>query len=1005
MSTQKGENKKATVAMDLNKYYTRKEAAKVLGVTLDTISIKFSDYKIQYKNSYYYPKDIIDSIEVPNFDDFYTTKEVMNILGYSSSYLEKCTHKYDTITYNGKRLYPKSIVDTARDSRDKINTDNYYSRFQITKCLGSTFFNQYVADLSPITYRGRSYYEKFDIDPLIHNWEQFKVDLESIKTENKRLEEEQRKKGYVDCYKTNEAAELLLYFNEPLPEEYIEDDTSFVNRRTRYFLKSYIHECIINKHYNTPDYYSLKQLERVHGINHMKARLVDIYKYTNATNAPLTTLCCRMAVDSNLKMLKKEKIDLKHFCTAKEVKEILAGRVAFPTNIIEAFDAIYISNPVDRIRIMYDKREIQHYIESFDSYTLFMDVASELKKYKIGLSALETLVKNNNIPITIHPYTGFRVIESSDMPLLEKLCATYYVKLSGSELFEDGIKNCHTPKKIMRTMTAFKTYVYSKRLSKNKKDETAKALAEVYIFLCKNLKIEIEKNDSETHTMLITKLSEESDKIVTIQELAYYLNFVSGTKKYTRLRVKTNETPYTEEEFLMLWNFVYETSMTDIYYQKILKSRNVASTFLYLALHFITIWRAGDIFNVPFPSIELLGFSTGYDLLEWLNDGNQFTVEMSLNTCHKFQMAIGALGQRTQKNDKYLLFEFGNIVAHTLGFLLAVNEAHRRVYKDLYSYRLNSIDHNSLISPSIKQRPFFKEPDLQKGLYNIIGGKFSNRRANKSFINYILNQSEKNENGIGYFVASLMRSHTLDKNMFATATQVYLNNNHRGINEQIALTLFDRGSFGFAKHMLLRMLNPNYTELKLEEQTQQISEFPMSSYEIELTTKSLHEQAELVRHFLEKAITNTDMLIEVIRQYLFGKTTTSHKYTRCLFRAVIIALEQDIDVLEVIQTRNHNCIQGTPDSCIGCPMLLKETLFLYEIESQTFDLLNRFSRITTEQEKEMYSSILYTVYLPILQEATKDFGSNTVGNLIDMRGIKEQIQKLKDTNLIKLGGV
>ena len=413
-------------------------------------------------------------------------------------------------------------------------------------------------------------------------------------------------------------------------------------------------------------------------------------------------------------------------------------------------------------------------------------------------------------------------------------------------------------------------------------------------------------------------------------------------------------------------------------------------------MHYVTEWRKENIMKMPYPNIEAIGFSTGEDFINWMKQGNEFTENMGILVCKDIQLKIQALGVKAFKNKKKIVFEFGMLQAKTLGFLLCICESHRRVeFKIAKEKDFINIESRECVVTDMTKYMFYYDEELQAEVTTILNGqKFLNKRGTKSFGNYILAKSEEGKYGIGYFLVSVMRSHTLDEKLLAAVTQKYLSPNVNGTIDDICLTLFDRGIFGFAKYQLLSMVNSQFTTLGFREQTSLINELAIQNSDIENACQVIHNNKAVVSVLITKAIKNPKDAIKVLNKIAYGPNCAGHQHTKCLLRAVISSdILNDIEI-EVLD-KEYVCLRENPQSCIGCPMLIQELLFMTEVNKRLLNSLERCLSSQSKVDREMYTQLIYKGYIPLLKEFEQEYGKARLSQFVDMKKVKELNNEIK----------
>lgn len=977
-----------TKVLDIQSYYTSTEASNLLDITSTSIRRKATSLgAIKYKGILYYSKELINTLlntrdtskttPLHLQNDWYSLNQVMQLIHVSKSDLTRQKQKFHVKELDGKLYCSKGFIDMIfEDDNTSSNTlppskQHYYSSLELRKLLKQEKLLHCIQNFKYITYTAVK-----DIVSYYYSKREVNTTLNQIKSDTS---------NQLDLYYTETESKRLLRIVEAMPLRHLQNAKTFNNKP--YYPKQYIHQCIKTGDYTQPHLISFAQLEAVYGVSVMYSTDIDKYEITHQRNYSNSRTCSKKLIEHDLEFLRQRTYTINDYIEYNNAKALY--NINLPQSLLSelSFEALYTDG-----KVFYKRTHIENYIDIINNYIPLTKLLDKMKKYGVGKSALKTLLIGNTIPTKLQGKNLW--VKKDQIDKLESLCQTTTQKLTPFDIFKKTISI--TPYNDNDTIDIFKEYTFN-RINVNSSNQVANALSELYIFLAFNLKgnLPLGTDAHEQCATLLNQLIPTVQSKRTISEAIYFFNHIVGKKAFSIERTTTEETPYPPTQFLELYFFVYHELDNPQYLTQLLSSRNLAMSWLYLALHFVTMWRRKDMASIPIPDLELIGFKTGHDFFEWLNNENDFTEEMGLTMCHNMQQSIYSLGQSTQKTTEYLVFEYGNIVARPLGLLLAICESHRRVAFKTKSNWIGSVGHTQLISERTTRDLFRGDTDIGGKIENILEGTFSNRKAIKSFTNYILTTSEKKERGIGAFIASTMRSHKLNDEFYSGTIQYYMKNSYRNVNTVTALTLFDRGTFGFTKHLLLSFMDDNYKSLDSEEQTKIVQDLPLTPNEIEQASKTLHQQTQIVSTLLTKAVSSPNKVHDIINEVLFGNTTTTHKHTRCLFKAITNMNNTTTELKDTLNSVANECIYDASTSCIGCPMLIKESLFLNELAFRLDGVLNRLSQAPTNIERDMYMSIIYNGYMPILMEATKELGKDVISQSINMTNLREKLKVFK----------
>lgn len=943
-------------------YYTLDEVAGMLNLHPTTV-IKYFTNKMGIKiaRPYFY-KIFIDNL-IKELDTYYTPEESAKILGISSRTFS-LKYKEHSIKIFGRVYLRKEFIDEEYSRESIGNLDQYYTSQEVGKILGigtkSSRTQFYQKRLKPKKFKGSLYYPK---------------DIVNAEREKRKKEKNILKKE--------------------------ETQTISKQKKTK------------KKETEVGQYYNIMEMKKF-GVEYMY--LSERKKYLAVLKGKFWCYP-KEVIDLNLLHIKNTHLPInkEDYYTMVEVGEKLGRSEDSLTNRMQiALEGIDIG----RSRL-FPKSVVDTHIDLFKDTIMVKDVSKETHaRYKVGIKRLKTLLKENDVQVLKNPLNNISFVKKSDLKHIFKLCEGDGNEFTPYEVYE-RYKELYIPQvNIPNTIKTLDEYV-TKRLSDNPKTtHTIRVSAcQIYRFLATRLVKELVEVESAQNNLYIQAMKNDpSINKFTIMEFARFLNYLHKKKIYkvdytvnksTRSNGKEIETieeskqhePYTEVEYLELWNLVYNKILEPEYLKRVVENRNSAMSCLYIAMHYVTIWRQKDIMKMPYPSIEALGFSTGEDFIKWMQEGNEFTENMGIVMCKDLQLKIQALGAEASKNDRKLTFEFGMTQSRVLGFLLCLCESYRRMAARDNEGKIKQKTHRYVVL-DIAKRIFEQDEVLKAELDKVLNGQsFTNRRGNKAYGNYILTKSEEGKFGIGYFIVSVMRSHTLDEKLVSSVTQRYLNPNVNGTIDDISLTLFDRGTLGFAKYQLLSLINPEFHLLETKEQTRLMNELNVKNSDIEKTSQAVQKKKKFINRLITKLAINPSDAKKVLYQIAYGTNCGGHEHTKCLLRAIISAnILTEIIVGDLEQ--EFACLRDNCISCIGCPMLIQEILFMTELNTRILGVLERFIKAESEFDRKMYTELIYEGYMPLLMEIADECSSTRIEQFIDMENVRFLIEEIKSQKKI-----
>jgi len=216
---------------------------------------------------------------------------------------------------------------------------------------------------------------------------------------------------------------------------------------------------------------------------------------------------------------------------------------------------------------------------------------------------------------------------------------------------------------------------YYQRLSrelKNKNELCPQTLLDFDAFVVKRYNSTTEKI-AKPHAILCQKLSKHLCKELlkySEEELAnltsqMLLNYQQGKEFHLFLdylyqiygnkipkssfirKLKNQDKSYNVNQWECFQLLVFGSIDEIEYLQKALRVRTLAMTWCYFALHFVTIWRKGQIEKFYFPNLQLIGFQDGREFLDYMNKNigqmkikNMFTATMGEIICNDISLRM-----------------------------------------------------------------------------------------------------------------------------------------------------------------------------------------------------------------------------------------------------------------------------------------------------------------------------------------------------------------------------
>ena len=523
---------------------------------------------------------------------------------------------------------------------------------------------------------------------------------------------------------------------------------------------------------------------------------------------------------------------------------------------------------------------------------------------------------------------------------------------------------------------------------------TFNTCSSVYDLLKENLDKELLLYSDEEIDKLFDKITPHCTD-ATKTRLRYFLNFLME-KTNQPLRKVFAEPPTPNKiqaydlksYFSVLGNIINFVSDKNNVLDKmvgVVGARSFSGALMYLLSHYTACWRAGDIFNqIPSPNLKLLGFDNAEEFLEWYKkDGNEFTEEMGRLICKDMEYQIKAKRATASKNDGKLLLYTSRFLYPIYGLVACICEVNRqRLKRDTLIPRLCI----SKVADWINR--------LDSEILQPYNGTFHNRRANKSFTTYISEKSEEWNLGIGYLMSIVARGHKLDRYSYNEVTKIYINKDV--IN--ITFLAFSSGIFAGAKYKFLDLLDDDFKDKNIQEKGKCSKEFPMTNYEIEITLETVARRKNQIDKFFKEYLTTKKTKRQTLKALMYSKNSYGkHEGVKCILRAYESA--ENGDTIDLAKGFQKPCIFSSKDGCIGCPLMIAEKYFLYELQERLERVLDDLTSSKSDFDKMIHLGRIKDLFFPIVREAIEELGEDYVKNRVNVKRMttiyKEESNALK----------
>lgn len=544
--------------------------------------------------------------------------------------------------------------------------------------------------------------------------------------------------------------------------------------------------------------------------------------------------------------------------------------------------------------------------------------------------------------------------------------------------------------KIPKTLEYFDRYCLEKSNKSHDRKISSRAslYKNVYLALTSKLTKEIYELDSQ-EIEDITLYAYQYSKS-TAKEIRQFYNYVVEKMNMEEKKLKISRPKhepiqaYPLEIYFKILANIMEKLCDEKFINNLIGNRSLSSLVLYIYTHYISVWRRSDIIvDLPKPNLKLIGFNTGQEFIDWLKDGNVFTEKMGKSICEDVQEKIYTYRETADKNDGDLLLYVSEYMYSTYGLLLAICEANRHLKQ-----KRSNIDTSTLIGKGSVYRSAQKRllPLILDDVEDILGdGVFENRKANKTFETYVAKKSEEWNIGIGYILATIFRGHKIDSSLIAEVTKVYIT---KDVNEA-SVRAFNMGVMSGVKYKLLEAIGVD-TSGERKEIDRKVSEIKLNPLQTEIIMKNLADKTKTINEFLDKVLTGKYAELTV-KEVLYGKKSYGkHVYTKCLYRAFINAQQGEN---EYIGKQTKHCINSNSEGCIGCPFLLAERFFLYEVERRLRNAVDTLNNTKNKIDKKIHFNRIVNLYLPLLKEACDELGMNQVKSIVDIDRTMQVVNK------------
>ena len=450
--------------------------------------------------------------------------------------------------------------------------------------------------------------------------------------------------------------------------------------------------------------------------------------------------------------------------------------------------------------------------------------------------------------------------------------------------------------------------------------------------------------------------------------------YFSSEITFSETGLHTDVSHYPLEDYLTMARYVFDKSCWEKHslVKKAINSRRNAQFWLFVVLHFASALRTTDLERLDPP---FLG-GDPREILDQIQNGD-FPDEKAIAIYLAFAGINGAYQLTPNKTAKtngvptiYLMCPSSFQVE--FGTILAIATAH---------YQMEGGNGKFI-------ETYFRYYDVKRFFGDEFGAacgmrKFSTRRANKSLMQSIFDQSQEDGESAykAYLQVSTMRSHKVPVYMVSETTARYLSPVVDGLSpELVAFQMFERGSCSYMVDALLELcFGRKYKRLSFSDRTKVIQDFGLTPYELSCLRDDVlaaeEKAAETIRGL---GLTSEDAGGAIIR-ILSDQAHNKNMDGDCLMAAI-----------------NRSCARTDLQACRYCPFsILYQASFLrLTAERQRLKLM--LDHAVNEQERKRIAYISDTLIRPA-QSALVDHAAeaNQLGLLKTMKTLKNTFKELK----------
>ena len=406
---------------------------------------------------------------------------------------------------------------------------------------------------------------------------------------------------------------------------------------------------------------------------------------------------------------------------------------------------------------------------------------------------------------------------------------------------------------------------------------------------------------------------------------------------------KANIFPYTEYQFIEVGRLAFSNERIDEIIDKSIKNARLSYTWYYTQMHYVGALRKSDI-ESSMPIISL-PYSC-QETIQRIKEGNfdEDAIRLSIRFESEVNQSL-ILPHKTREKQKQraLIIKIPTSLRKSFGICYAIYCFHRQTTGNFNTF--------------LKKTQFIK---LFGEKYRAIIGEsvFLNRRANKSYLDYIAQDVEKqhgvNSQIMGYAVAQFSRAHVRG----SETTNKYLTTQLDGLSiDEITKLLFETGTCSFIPHYLLQIIyGEKYSKVPVDVQNNTIIASNLSPFKAEKLTQLLDDAFERSK--------------AAVKSIMKGSSQSNQKNLSKLILSNLInrtALGKQAGINCLLAARRLPCAYLGRE-CAGCIYGIYETSFFYMAIDYVKKQYGLLSKAKTPGEMMKWQKIIDCETLPSMCE-------------------------------------